>query len=218
MGHSVGMFDIPDGVLHEALRVGDPVGAPIDEVRRVRDDIEPPGPHATRPPGSRDGHPDASKRVSPAVSGRDSVRTALGRSNGGPAYTRPVTLRRPSAQGLLCVSFLAVGLALCAPAASGAVTAGQAMSWLNAQRAANGLPAGIADDVEWNEGCRLHMQWYAKNPSASNPHIEAPGTPDTPRSARLPALTRFWRSVRIGRAADHFPGMRPTPGSLRRST
>jgi len=40
MGHSVGMFDIPDGVLHEALRVGDPVGAPIDEVRRVRDDIE----------------------------------------------------------------------------------------------------------------------------------------------------------------------------------
>ena len=88
-----------------------------------------------------------------------------------------MTLRRPSAKGLLRVSFLAVGLALCAPAASGAVIAGQAMAWLNAQRTANGLPAGIADNAEWNEGCRLHMQWYAKNPSASNPHIETPGTP-----------------------------------------
>ncbi len=39
MGHSVGVFEIPGGVLHEDWRVGDPVGAPIDEVRRVRDDI-----------------------------------------------------------------------------------------------------------------------------------------------------------------------------------
>lgn len=40
MGHSVGVFEIPEGVRHEDWRVGDPVGAPIDEVRRVRDDIE----------------------------------------------------------------------------------------------------------------------------------------------------------------------------------
>src|SRR5579863_3645250 len=40
MGHSVGAFDIPEGVRHEDWRVGDPVGAPIGEVRRVRDDIE----------------------------------------------------------------------------------------------------------------------------------------------------------------------------------
>jgi len=40
MGHSVGVFDIPTGVTHEDWRVGDPVGAPIEEVRRVRDDIE----------------------------------------------------------------------------------------------------------------------------------------------------------------------------------
>lgn len=40
MGHSVGVFEIPEGVLHEDWRVGDPVGAPIDEVRRVRDDIQ----------------------------------------------------------------------------------------------------------------------------------------------------------------------------------
>jgi arsenate reductase len=40
MGHSVGVFDIPDGVRHEDWRVGDPVGAQLDEVRRVREDIE----------------------------------------------------------------------------------------------------------------------------------------------------------------------------------
>ena len=40
MGHSVGVIDIPSGVRREDWRIGDPVGAPIDEVRRVRDDIE----------------------------------------------------------------------------------------------------------------------------------------------------------------------------------
>ena len=40
IGQSVGAIDIPDGVLHEDWRVGDPVGAPIEEVRRVRDDID----------------------------------------------------------------------------------------------------------------------------------------------------------------------------------
>jgi len=40
MGHSVGVFDIPDGVRHEDWRVGDPAGAQLDEVRRVREDIE----------------------------------------------------------------------------------------------------------------------------------------------------------------------------------
>ena len=40
MGHSVGTFDIPEEVRHEDWRVGDPVGAPMEEVRRVRDDIE----------------------------------------------------------------------------------------------------------------------------------------------------------------------------------
>ncbi len=40
MGHSVGLIQIPPGVRHEDWRVGDPVGAPIDEVRRVRADIE----------------------------------------------------------------------------------------------------------------------------------------------------------------------------------
>jgi ArsR family transcriptional regulator len=39
MGLSVGVVDIANGVRHEDWRVGDPTGATIDEVRRVRDDI-----------------------------------------------------------------------------------------------------------------------------------------------------------------------------------
>jgi len=40
MGHSVGAIDIPASVRHEDWRIGDPLGAPIDEIRRVRADIE----------------------------------------------------------------------------------------------------------------------------------------------------------------------------------
>jgi arsenate reductase (thioredoxin) len=40
MGRSVGEVVVPDGTRHEDWRVGDPSGAPVDEVRRVRDDID----------------------------------------------------------------------------------------------------------------------------------------------------------------------------------
>jgi arsenate reductase (thioredoxin) len=40
MGRSVGTVDIPEGTLHLDWRVGDPTGAPLEEVRRVRDDID----------------------------------------------------------------------------------------------------------------------------------------------------------------------------------
>jgi arsenate reductase (thioredoxin) len=40
MGHSVGNVELPEGVKHQDWRVGDPVGASIEETRRVRDDIE----------------------------------------------------------------------------------------------------------------------------------------------------------------------------------
>jgi protein-tyrosine-phosphatase len=40
VGHGVGVIDIPEGVRHEDWRIGDPIGAPIDEIRRVRSDIE----------------------------------------------------------------------------------------------------------------------------------------------------------------------------------
>jgi arsenate reductase (thioredoxin) len=40
MGRSVGAVEIPEGTRHLDWRVGDPSGAPADEVRRVRDDID----------------------------------------------------------------------------------------------------------------------------------------------------------------------------------
>jgi arsenate reductase len=40
MGRSVGAVTIPEDKLHDDWRVGDPTGAPVDEVRRVRDDID----------------------------------------------------------------------------------------------------------------------------------------------------------------------------------
>jgi len=40
MGRSVGTFGIPDSVRHVDWRIGDPAGADLDEVRRVREDIE----------------------------------------------------------------------------------------------------------------------------------------------------------------------------------
>jgi hypothetical protein len=39
MGRSAGIVEIPDGVRHVDWRIGDPVGAPIDEIRHIRDDI-----------------------------------------------------------------------------------------------------------------------------------------------------------------------------------
>lgn len=40
MGHSVGVIDLPQETRHDDWRVGDPVGAPITEIRRVAADIE----------------------------------------------------------------------------------------------------------------------------------------------------------------------------------
>ncbi len=40
MGHSVGVIEIPPDVRHEDWRIGDPIGASIEEVRRVRADIQ----------------------------------------------------------------------------------------------------------------------------------------------------------------------------------
>ena len=40
MGRSVGRVEVPSETRHEDWRVGDPTGAPVDEARRVRDDID----------------------------------------------------------------------------------------------------------------------------------------------------------------------------------
>lgn len=40
MGHSVGIVNLPAGIRHEDWRIGDPIGASVEEVRRVSADIE----------------------------------------------------------------------------------------------------------------------------------------------------------------------------------
>jgi protein-tyrosine-phosphatase len=40
MGHSVGIVELPEGARREDWRIGDPLGASVEEARRVRDDIE----------------------------------------------------------------------------------------------------------------------------------------------------------------------------------
>jgi arsenate reductase (thioredoxin) len=40
LGRSVGPVRIPEGTRHEDWRIGDPVGAPLEEVRRIRDEID----------------------------------------------------------------------------------------------------------------------------------------------------------------------------------
>src|SRR5262249_18010943 len=40
MGRSVGHVEIPAAAKHVDWRIGDPAGAPLEEVRRVREDIE----------------------------------------------------------------------------------------------------------------------------------------------------------------------------------
>lgn len=40
MGRGVGAVRIPSGARHEDWRIGDPVGADLDEVRRIRDEID----------------------------------------------------------------------------------------------------------------------------------------------------------------------------------
>ena len=39
MGRSIGELELPERIRHLDWRVGDPAGAPLEEVRRVREDI-----------------------------------------------------------------------------------------------------------------------------------------------------------------------------------
>jgi hypothetical protein len=89
--------------------------------------------------------------------------------------TSPAHFRSP------LVTVAAVLALAAAPAAHAQATdsasSAQAITWLNAQRAANGIPAGITDNPAWDQGCADHIKWREQNPNAPNPHIETPETP-----------------------------------------
>ncbi len=73
-------------------------------------------------------------------------------------------------------------LALAAPAPAIAqapgTTAQEAVAALNAQRAANGIPAGLVERPDYSLGCRMHMAYEGANGrSTVTPHLEDPGRP-----------------------------------------
>ena len=70
-----------------------------------------------------------------------------------------------------------VAACLLAPDAASATTAAEAIAHLNAQRAANGLPADVTENPEWSEGCRLHNVYSDANGWGANPHDEDPRLP-----------------------------------------
>jgi hypothetical protein len=57
---------------------------------------------------------------------------------------------------LLAACICAAALALAHVPAAGAASAGQIIKLLNAERTANGLPAGISENPVWSVACRLH--------------------------------------------------------------
>jgi hypothetical protein len=89
-----------------------------------------------------------------------------------------------------------VALAVALPVAGAqATTAQQAIDYLNAQRAANGIPAGIVENPEWSQGCAQHNAYLQRHPEQwdVNAHDEDPGkdgyTPTGQQAAQSAVLT-----------------------------
>jgi hypothetical protein len=62
------------------------------------------------------------------------------------------------------------------PATAGATSSASQIKALNAQREANGIPAGIVEVPGWSEGCRRHMAYIAANGGVLT-HEESPSNP-----------------------------------------
>lgn len=56
-------------------------------------------------------------------------------------------------------------------------TPGQVIAAVNAQRARDGIPAGIVENPEWSRGCALHNAYRRANGVAATGHDETPGLP-----------------------------------------
>jgi hypothetical protein len=69
----------------------------------------------------------------------------------------------PRLRGATLVVILASLLATLAVAPAIAATAQQTIARLNSQRAANGIPAGITEDVALSDGCRKHDAYMSLN-------------------------------------------------------
>ena len=81
------------------------------------------------------------------------------------------------AGALVAASLAAVALPALAGPVSGAAatTAKQTIAFLNIQRAANQLPAGITENPTWSTDCAAHDRYMASNHMLT--HNEIPGNP-----------------------------------------
>ena len=77
---------------------------------------------------------------------------------------------RPALASVLAAVALAV-----APASGQAATPAQVIAALNAQRTANGIPAGIVELPDWSAKCAKHVSWMEQNNTLA--HQETPGSP-----------------------------------------
>ncbi len=73
---------------------------------------------------------------------------------------------------VICTAALVAALA---PTANGA-TAQQTIATLNAQRAANGIPAGLTENPTWSQDCMEHDRYMQAN-GGELTHAEVPGNP-----------------------------------------
>lgn len=74
------------------------------------------------------------------------------------------------------LAVLAVSALLVVPAAASGATPGQINTWLNQQRAANGLP-GVSYSEKLHTGCELHNRYMLLNNNGNPAHGEIPGRP-----------------------------------------
>lgn len=80
---------------------------------------------------------------------------------------------------------LAATVVLALPAAAIAASPAQVLRALNAERAANGIPAGVQEAPDQSAGCTLHNAYRAANGGAVVGHDEEPGRPGyTPQGAQ----------------------------------
>ncbi len=88
---------------------------------------------------------------------------------------------------LLALCVCAVALAFAHPPAAGAASTAQIVKLLNAQRAANGIPAGVTENPVWNVACQLHNAYEHRYNELS--HSETEGKPGFSSAGNLIAET-----------------------------
>lgn len=80
---------------------------------------------------------------------------------------------------------LGAAVVLALPAAALAATPAEVLRALNAERAANGIPAAVREAPDQSAGCALHNDYRAANGGAAVGHDEDPGRPGyTPEGDR----------------------------------